>query len=98
MKPDGRKVADCLVISSGSDDSFVHEERVGDFLKRFVGGLNSKQAGIFLKFVTSREVFTQNTVITVQFNGTTDQEQMTPTANTCGNICLLYTSPSPRDS
>jgi len=56
MKPNGMKVSDCLIISSGSDDSFVHEERVFEFVKRFVGGLNAKQAGAFLKYVTSHEV------------------------------------------
>jgi len=72
------KVSDCLIISSGSDDSFVHEERVFEFVKRFVGGLNAKQAGAFLKYVTSHEVSTKNTVITVQFNGTTYPRKMEP--------------------
>jgi hypothetical protein len=86
LKPDGKKIIDVLVKSAGDAEGMPHEDRVFDFLKRFFNGLSSLHCERFLKFVTSQEVLTTNTVILVQFNGNTNPEMMIPLSFTCGNV------------
>ena len=84
LKPSPQLLADCL-RPEYSDDPFMaaHEERVGEYLRKYVLSLAGIKLACFLKYVTGMDLFISDLCITVVFNSISEMERMVPTANTC---------------
>ena len=68
------------------------EERVFSYLQTFIEGLDTNMAGVLLEFVSGAEVLSNNFSIMVVYNGTCEEENMLPTANTCSATIHLRQS------
>ena len=90
IKPAEKEVAEKLYGVFSEDAILViHEERVFDFVKKYVTSLSKEKTELILKYVTGYEIMASDLKITILFNGVSENEQMLPKANTCSSLIII---------
>ena len=67
----------------------IHEERVFDFVKKYVTSLRKEKTELFLKYVTGYEIMARDLKIDILLNGISENEQMLPKANTFSSSIII---------
>ena len=90
IKPAEKEVAEKLYgVFSEDANLVIHEERVFDFVKKYVMSLSKEKTELILKYVTGYEIMASDLKITILFNGVSENEQMLPKANTCSSLIII---------
>ena len=90
IKPAEKEVAEKLYgVFSEDANLVIHEERVFDFVKKYVTSLSKEKTELILKYVTGYEIMASDLKITILFNGVSENEQMLPKANTCSSLIII---------
>ena len=93
IKPAEKEVAEKLYgVFSEDANLVIHEERVFDFVKKYVTSLSKEKTELILKYVTGYEIMASDLKITILFNGVSENEQMLPKANTCSSLIIISRS------
>ena len=90
IKPAGKEVAEKLYGDFSEDANLaIHEERVFDFVKKYVTSLRKEKTELFLKYVTGYEIMARDLKIAILLNGISENEQMLPKANTFSSSIII---------